>query len=78
LRENHSIIYCSSSEHFPSGFNHGGIEQKKMTTRTGCSAEDDHLLDKKTPAEIGALPKNEHGDPPQAMYNYANVVGMLQ
>jgi hypothetical protein len=38
----------------------------------------EHLPGKRTPAEFGALPKDENGDPPQATYSYVSVVGMLQ
>ena len=36
-----------------------------------------HLPVKQTPAAYGALPMDEHGEPPQGKYNYASIVGMI-
>jgi hypothetical protein len=35
------------------------------------------LWSKRALVEFGVLPKDEHGDPPQVTYNYADAVGML-
>jgi Reverse transcriptase (RNA-dependent DNA polymerase) len=40
----------------------------------GC----DSLPGKRTPAEHGALGSDKGGDPPQASFSYASVIGMLQ
>jgi hypothetical protein len=36
------------------------------------------LPEKRTPAEIGCLGKDEFGDPPQGTYNYPSCIGMVQ
>ena len=37
----------------------------------------DHLPNKRTPAQLGVLSTDPEGDPPNAHFNYASVLGML-